>query len=129
MAKQKSLTTLKNKADKLFRDYIKLRDHKCQKCEKSNCRLDTAHIISRGVHKVRYDPDNALLLCSDCHLNFAHKRPLEFAVFIYNYLGKEKYYSLIERSHQVIMPKKRQFYIECIDTLLGEIDLIKHLEE
>ena len=125
MRKRKSLTTLKNKADKLFREFIKLRDHKCQKCGKSNCKLDTAHIISRGVHQTRFDPDNALLLCSDCHMNWAHKRPLEFTEFIYEYLGKEKYHALIERSHQQITPKKRDFYIGWIDSLQGEIEQMK----
>lgn len=47
---------------------------KCERCGKRD-RLQCAHIISRTYMATRYDKENALSLCSGCHL-WWHKEPI-----------------------------------------------------
>lgn len=95
--KRKSKVSLRRKADILFSKYIRLRDKRCQLCGKQT-QLQAAHVISRAVLRTRYDYDNCLTLCADCHLNWAHRNPLEFTEFIYKHLGEERYHSLIDKA-------------------------------
>jgi 5-methylcytosine-specific restriction endonuclease McrA len=64
--------------DDLCRRLVFLRDRNtCQKCGKRD-RLQWAHIHTRGVHSLRWEPDNSVCLCSGCHLK-GHLHPLEFS--------------------------------------------------
>lgn len=76
------------KTDKLFREVIlKERVHKCEWCGKSGI-LHIAHILPKGCHpRLRYQRDNVLLLCYYCHMERAHKNPLEFVEWVLNYKG------------------------------------------
>jgi 5-methylcytosine-specific restriction endonuclease McrA len=70
--------------DSLCRQYVFLRDRflcvKClhQKKRRNGDRLQWAHIHTRGVHSLRWEPDNSVCLCSGCHLH-GHLHPTEFA--------------------------------------------------
>jgi 5-methylcytosine-specific restriction endonuclease McrA len=70
--------------DDLCRRYVFLRDRfVCVKCltlkkTQNRQRLQWAHIYSRGVHSLRWEIDNSVVLCSGCHLH-GHLHPLEFA--------------------------------------------------
>lgn len=82
-------------ADKLFAELIHKRG-KCERCGKITS-LQTAHIIPRTNKNLRWNPDNALLLCVACHLYWFHKNPLEamewFKLYFpiqYAYLMREK---------------------------------------
>ena len=87
MAKRKATVTT---CDNLFRVYIKARDKSCQRCHTTMGKLETAHFYSRAYRNIRFEPDNACLLCFKCHYLFAHREPLEFAEFWKKRLGEER---------------------------------------
>ena len=77
--KKPSKTYLKNKCDRLFREYIlKLRGGDCEMCLKSPHAPQVAHIYSRSLLNLRYDENNVLVLCPGCHFHIHHE-PLWFA--------------------------------------------------
>lgn len=61
------------RCDDLFSKQVRTRGE-CEKCGQT-VRLSCAHIISRTYMATRWDQDNALCLCSGCHL-FWHKEPI-----------------------------------------------------
>jgi len=119
--RKKSKRSLRTKADTLFSKYIRGRDKKCQRCEKTT-QLQAAHVISRACLTTRYDYDNCLTLCADCHLNWAHRNPLEFTEFIYERLGEERYHKLMDKAKH-----PEQMTIEKYEAIIN--DLIGRLNE
>jgi len=99
MPKKVSRKTLRNKLDMLCSFLIR-RKGKCQRCGKKD-NLQTAHIFGRTYLNTRWDLDNLLCLCADCHINFAHKCPILFTEFVRKFLGEEKYETLKEK-HNLI---------------------------
>ena len=66
--------------DDLCRRYVFLRDRNtCQKCGTRD-RLQWAHVHTRGVHSLRWEPDNSLALCQGDHYH-GHLHPTEFAAW------------------------------------------------
>ena len=82
-------------ADELFRQIIRSKGFCERKGEREN--LQTAHIIPRSYHQVRWDLDNAFCLCSRCHRYFTN-RPIEFEAFVVSKIGKAHYQELKERA-------------------------------
>ena len=77
--------------DDLCRRLVFLRDkHTCQKCGKRE-RLQWAHIHTRGVHSLRWIPENSLCLCSGCHYQ-GHLHPTDFSRWLL-----EKYPKRLEK--------------------------------
>ena len=77
---QKTRPSRKNlikKADKLFSEIVRSKG-KCEHCGKVES-LQCAHVLSRTNKHLRWNEDNALCLCTRCHLFWAHKSPLEFS--------------------------------------------------
>tara|TARA_Y100000310_G_C20666795_1_gene807965 strand:- start:1442 stop:1786 length:345 start_codon:yes stop_codon:yes gene_type:complete len=72
--------------DKMFSQYVKLRDQWCQRCG-GTTGLQAAHFYSRRKRQVRYDPDNACLLCFGCH-SYLDSNPLEKIEFFQKRLGE-----------------------------------------
>jgi hypothetical protein len=61
--------------DDLCRRLIFLRDRNtCQKCGKRE-RLQWCHVTTRGIHSLRWVPENSLILCAGHHL-WWHREPL-----------------------------------------------------
>src|SRR4030042_1340747 len=77
----------KSKLDKLFSRYIKARDKVCQRCD-GKTGLQCSHYHSRRKRSVRWDEDNACLLCFGCHIYF-HGEPLKATEFWKKRLGKK----------------------------------------
>ncbi len=73
--------------DKLFSKYIKARDKVCQRCG-GKTGLQTSHFHSRRKRSVRWDEDNACLLCMGCHQYF-HGEPIKAMEFWKKRLGKK----------------------------------------
>lgn len=73
-----------DKADRVFSQYIRLRDKECKRCH-SPVRFNekglpvshqASHFFGRGKEATRYDEKNVDCLCAACHMYFtAH--PLE----------------------------------------------------
>jgi len=102
MPKKPSKKTLKNKLDKIVSEIVKNKGC-CERCYKkaSQVQLQTAHIFSRSNLSVRWDLDNVLCLCASCHINFAHKNPIEFAEFVKAKLGETKYEELKRKANTI----------------------------
>lgn len=85
------------KTDRLWRKVLlKERPELCERCRKHDGRMVyVAHILSKQAHpRLRYNRVNCLLLCYWCHIEFAHKQPLEFAEWVEEYKGKDLLNSL-----------------------------------
>jgi len=71
--------------------------------------IEDAHIISRQNHAVRWDIENRLPLCNDCHC-WAHANPIFFEEFVKNTLGELKYEALKQRSLAIRMWKREEMH-------------------
>ena len=89
--------------DKLFSQYIKLRDKVCQRCGCYSENLQTAHFFGRSRKSVRYDEDNACLLCFGDHMYFT-ARPLEFVEWFKKRLG-EREFEMLQGRMRINFPK------------------------
>ena len=70
MSRKKQIARL----DKLWSKAVIERDKKiCQKCFKFGD--NPHHVIPRRYVALRHDLNNGLTLCTDCHVNWAHKYP------------------------------------------------------
>lgn len=67
-------SNVKKECDLLFSKIVRNRGV-CDKCGNTTG-LQCAHIISRNFSATRHDLDNALCLCSGCHM-FWHHEPIE----------------------------------------------------
>ena len=108
--------------DDLFREIIRKRDKVCQRCGRSDIKLEVAHFYSRAIKKIRWSEDNCCLLCFNCHYKFAHREPAEFAEWWEVRFGKEKLAQL----------RLRKTYISTLHThelKVLKIALKKRLEE
>ena len=105
-------TTLLNKADGLFSKIIRTYG-RCRRCG-SISNLQCAHIVSRWYHAVRWDFDNAVCLCSGCHVYYTY-RPLEWEEWVDKIFGKEYHYKLKQKALTQTPPT----YEEIIEVLLN----------
>ncbi len=91
------------KLDKFCREVVFARDkHCCQRCGKGQvaAALHWAHTITRAAKSVRWHLDNSQVLCYYCHFRWAHEYPLQFADWVLERLGQERYDALMRRSNQ-----------------------------
>lgn len=89
--------------DELCRETIRLRDNNtCRRCGRSKgqgWRIEWAHFYSRSNKAIRWDMDNSCMLCFNCHYEFGHKHPKEFAEFWKDLIGEKNFDSLTLRSN------------------------------
>ena len=118
--KKVSKTTLRNKLDKICSLIVRGRG-KCERCGKKE-NLQCCHIFGRTYNNTRFDLDNLLCLCPDCHINFAHKQPILFAEFVRKILGEEKYETLKEKHNQITKYtiEDLQIKLKVLEDLAGE---------
>lgn len=113
--------TLKNKADRLFGEFIR-RKGKCEWCGKSNgVQLQCAHVFSRRYLVTRWEPINAVCLCASCHMRW-HHQPVEGVEWIKEYLGEEVYNELRRTAKTSVWKIDLETQIELIKNY-------KHAEE
>lgn len=96
-------------ADKAFSEFIRKRDnYTCQKCgskhEPNSKGLHCSHHFSRRYYNIRFDPNNAIALCHNCHNYWYQKDVPEAARWLEQKLGKDKIDRLIELKNQ---PQKK----------------------
>jgi 5-methylcytosine-specific restriction endonuclease McrA len=65
---------------------LKRDGYRCRRCGKDH-NLQWCHIYSRRYITLRWNPDNALTLCSGCHL-WQHHNPLDAGVWVEKTIGE-----------------------------------------
>lgn len=93
------MKTKRDKYDITFSEFIKKRDCYCQRCGKSDGKLECSHIFSRRHQGLRYDEHNAKLLCFSCH-RWWHENPLEAVEWLKTIIGVERYDNLRLMAHK-----------------------------
>ena len=71
--------------------------------------------MTRGIIKLRYEPENTLCLCAGCHFK-AHQRPIAFAEWVKGYKGAVAYKRLIREANN-LKPITIKFYQEILESL------------
>lgn len=72
---------LKRKATTLWGEYVHARDAEtCQRCGRTDGRMNAHHVMVREFAMTRADPDNGVLLDKKCH-DLMHDDPHEAIIF------------------------------------------------
>lgn len=108
----------KLEADKLFSKYVRARDRYCQMCGTA-FDLQSAHIFSRGYFATRWDPANAVALCSGHHKEFTH-RPIEWDDWCIERMGRETWDALRFKARRGGMPDLGLVITE-LRTMIAEV--------
>lgn len=93
-----------DKADKIFSEYIRLRDKHCLRCGKlgegtKNINgLQCSHFYSRRNESVRFDEENADTLCVGCHHEWGTIDRESYREFKLKQLGQKKFDLLLIRA-------------------------------
>lgn len=74
--------------DRLFSQFIRARDVCCQRCHRTDKKLECSHIYSRRHRGTRWHPMNAKLLCFTCH-RWWHENPPEAMEWIEKLYGQD----------------------------------------
>jgi len=98
--------SLRNKCDKLLREYCYARDkNTCQKCRKQyltahDCQM--SHVYGRARDgRLKYDPHNVKVLCFRCHLYWWHENILEASAWFNEAFPERAQY--LKREHKANM--------------------------
>ena len=93
--------------DKLFSKLLRAeRGRTCERCGKKYPErtglwgLHTSHFIGRANKQVRWNKDNADILCMGCHSYFETHKATLYREWKMDKLGAERYNALIEKSRE-----------------------------
>lgn len=87
--KPKAWTT--DNADRRFSVWIRERDgNRCLRC-KTEYGLTCSHFWRRGHSGTRFEPDNCITLCGECHAEWEHLKNTDYKVYMLEWLGRERY--------------------------------------
>lgn len=129
MPKKPSVKTLRNRADRLWSEAVRVRDGSCQRCgrQRPEIVLQAAHVISRRYKAVRWNLLNGVALCMGCH-HFAHMQPVEWDWKVQELIGKETYESLRSEALNYVRKLKRIDLEEVVARLERELEA-RYLEQ
>jgi hypothetical protein len=99
------------KLDKILGEIVRSRGY-CVRCGNKDT-LQTAHIYSRSNRATRWDLNNVVCFCYNCHMNFAHKNPVMFTEWVKEWLGEPKYTELKIRANSIkkwTLPEMEELY-------------------
>ena len=99
--------------DKLFSQYIHLRDKTCQRC--GGTKIAWAHFHGRAKKSVRWDEDNACALCFGCHI-YLDSHPIEKIEFFQGRL-RDRYDLLNARANQLGKPDKEAIELYLLEKI------------
>ena len=96
-----------DQADKIFSQYIRLRDGKCVRCYSLVQYNDkgmpvshhASHYFGRGKENTRFDPENVDTLCMGCHKMWGSDDREEYRNFKIKQLGEKGFNNLLLRSN------------------------------
>lgn len=96
--------------DKYFSKCVRHRARwRCESCSKqytsSDSGLHCAHIYGRANKSTRWDLGNAIALCYACHQRYT-ANPLDFHVWLHDYLGQGHMDLLLERRRKILKTNK-----------------------
>lgn len=105
----KGIRSLRNQADKLAAEYFHAVHEGCTACGwegvkgvyKCSGHIEWAHLKSRGIERLRHDPDNCTALCNIHHRYFT-QHPDEWKRFI-----DEKYPGRWDDLNDILLTDKR----------------------
>lgn len=105
-------------SDKLFSQYIRLRDRKCMRCgspvqfndKGMPVSHEASHFQGRRKEATRFDPENVDTMCAACH-TYLGANPYEHVQFQVKLKGQRAVDAIILRSNGY---KKRDDKMECI---------------
>lgn len=95
-----------DKADLLFSQYIRMRDHKCTRCGSPVQFNDkglpvshhASHFFGRGKESTRFDPMNVSTHCHGCHA-YLTAHPLEHVEWKKQQIGQREFDLLVLRAN------------------------------
>lgn len=85
-------------ADNKFSLWIRARDGRCLRCLRDDLPLDNSHYWRRDMKGTRFDPDNCVALCRNCHTIWERQQNEEYMRFMINRLGQTGYRKLESRA-------------------------------
>lgn len=94
-------------ADKWFSDCVRERAAwTCESCKKyypegNRNGIECAHIVGRANKRLRWEPLNAVCLCTSCHMRYT-ANPLQFTQFVISKIGKLGHDILIEKAREIL---------------------------
>lgn len=115
--RKKSIKTLKRELTNACSQYTKKKTKgKCEMCGKEG--INAHHIYSKGrFGAIRYDIDNLVWLCFDCHFNGAHGGNPDYFKWLLRYKRQEEL-DRIKAKGQAIKKWKR----EELENILKELE-------
>ena len=120
--KTNSDSGLNKKLDKLWSEAVHLRDKVCRVC--GNTKGQAHHIFTRKHFNTRWNLENGILLCFDCHKNTAHEKPLDFFDWLQKQAGQDWIDDLRTKAKKTVKFSKEEKK-EMIDGLKKFIELEK----
>ncbi len=96
-------------ADSHFSKWIRERDGKCLRCHRTD-QLTCSHYIKRAISITRYDPENCIALCGECHALWEGPRE-DYTDFMIAYLGVDKFLELQRRGGR--FKERKEAVAEC----------------
>lgn len=96
-------------ADNYFSKWIRERDGKCMRCHRTD-NLTCSHYHKRAISITRFDPQNCIALCGECHADW--EGPKEgYTDFMIAWLGTEAFIALQRKAGR--MMKRADAVAEC----------------
>lgn len=99
-------------ADKIFSQFIRLRDKECKRCHslvQFNAKgmpitHEASHYFGRGKESTRYDVENVDTFCTGCHVQWGSEDREAYRDFKIKQLGENGFKALMVRAN---LPKKK----------------------
>lgn len=104
--KTNSDSGLNNRLDDLWSEAIHLRDVVCRMC--SRPKGQAHHIFTRKHFATRWNLENGILLCFNCHKNIAHEQPLDFFDWLQKEGGQDWIDDLRRKAKQTVQFSKEE---------------------
>ena len=116
------------KNDDLAREINRIRaKNTCERCGKSGeaWQMHWAHIFGRETKSMRWDEDNALLLCAQCHF-WNHDYPTLYDEWLESKIGKARCKKL-EQKYNLCKKMTLMDYVKINERLHKQLSLYKTL--